>query len=241
MQFQSEYDRWHTRNQEGGPEHDDASSPWYSWVRRVLGDVRGVKVLEVACGRGGFIRHLATAGAHAYGMDFSFAAVSFAKAKTLDANPQLSAGLVQGDAHSLPFPDNFFDLVISCETIEHLPSPEKAVREFYRVACRGARLLLTTPNYLNLMGLYEIYAKFRHPNRTPDQPYDRLQIFSQTRALLQNAGWRITASDGVVHQLPLVPGRNPVPLPALDSNLFLRRALRIFAYHYCLIAEKDRL
>jgi SAM-dependent methyltransferase len=239
MKFQAEYDQWHTRIQELDPEHDDASSPWYSWVQQVLGNVHGLRVLEVACGRGGFIRRLAGAGAHAYGMDFSFAAVRVAKGKTVDANPSLSACLVQGDAHSLPFPDDFFDLVVSCETIEHLPSPDKAVREFYRVARPGARLFLTTPNYLNLMGLYEIYAKFRHPGRKPDQPFDRHQVFLQTRALLRHARWQIIASDGMVHQIPFWPGRSPMQFPTIDTKIFLRRMLRIFACHYCLVAQKS--
>lgn len=241
MKFQSDYDRWHARNQELDPGHDDASTPWYSWLEQVLGDVQGLRVLEVACGRGGFLKRLSKAGARAYGMDFSFAAVRLAKAKTLDTDPPVPACVVQGDAHALPFPDGVFDVIISCETIEHLPYPEKAVGEFYRVARPGALLYLTTPNYLNFMGLYEIYSKFRHPGRKGDQPFDRLQMFSQTRALLKHAGWRITASDGMVHQLPLIPGRNPVPLEGLDSNVFLRRALRIFAYHYCLIARKEEV
>lgn len=238
MKFQSEYDSWHTRTQTLNPAHDDSSSPWYLWVQQCLGDVRGMRVLEVACGRGGFIKRLSSAGAYAYGMDFSFSAVRLAKGKTLDADPHLPARLVQGDAHALPFADSYFDVVVSCETIEHLPFPEKSVREFYRVARPGARLFLTTPNYLNFMGLYEIYAKFRHPGRKPDQPFDRLQTFFQTRALVKRAGWRIIYSDGVVHQIPLLPGRNPIDITGIDSHLRIRKLFRVFAYHYCLIAEK---
>ena len=239
MKFQNEYDCWHTRNQNLDPAHDDASSPWYSWVQQSLGEVCGLRVLEVACGRGGFIRRLSGAGARAYGVDFSFAAVHLAKRKTLEADPSLSVCLVQGDAHALPFPDNFFDLTVSCETIEHLPLPDKAVREFYRVTRPGGRLFLTTPNYLNFMGLYEIYAKVRHPARTPDQPFDRLQVFVQTRALLKHAGWRIVHSDGMVHQIPFFPGHDPVRIEGLESNAHIRKLLSIFAYHYCLVAQKD--
>lgn len=128
------------------------------------------------------------------------------------------ACLVQGDANPMPFLDNYFDVVVSCETIEHLPLPDKAVREFYRVTRLGGRLLLTTPNDFNFMGLYEIYAKFRHPGLTPDQPFDRLQVFFQDRALLKHAGWRIIQSDGTGNQIPLLPRRNPIRIDGIESN-----------------------
>jgi ubiquinone/menaquinone biosynthesis C-methylase UbiE len=235
--LRGEYDKWHNRNQNLDPAHDDASSPWYAWVQQSLGDVCGLCVLEVACGRGGFIRRLSSAGARTYGLDFSFAAVRLAKQKAFEADPVLPACLTQGDAHALPFPPNFFDVVVSCETIEHLPAPLKALSEFYRVTRPGGRLFLTTPNYLNLMGLYEIYAKFRHPDRVPDQPFDRLQVFFQTRALLRHAGWRIIRSDGTVHQI-LLPGHNPIRVEGIETNSYIRRLLSPFAYHYCLVAGK---
>ena len=89
------------------------------------------------------------------------------------------------------------------------------------------------------MGLYEIYAKFRHSGRRPDQPFDRIQIFLQTRKLLKNAGWNICGSDGTVHQLPIFPGRNPVRIQSLETNRRVGRLLSIFALHYCLIAKKE--
>jgi ubiquinone/menaquinone biosynthesis C-methylase UbiE len=44
----------------------------------------------------------------------------------------------KGEASALPFPDKNFDLVVSCEVIEHLPygSYEKALSEFERVSKR---------------------------------------------------------------------------------------------------------
>jgi ubiquinone/menaquinone biosynthesis C-methylase UbiE len=99
--------------------------------------------------------------------------------RSLRSDEERQATFVQGDSHALPFPDDCFDLVVSCETIEHLPHPEKGVSEFHWVTGPGGRLFLTTPNYFNLMGLSEIYSKFRHPKRGPDQPYDRIQFFSR--------------------------------------------------------------
>jgi ubiquinone/menaquinone biosynthesis C-methylase UbiE len=238
MNLRADYDFWHQRVFEADPEHEDASSPWYQLVREQMGSVAGLRVLEVACGRGGFVRELARAGARVTGCDFSFSALGVAHAKLLAAGSRESAGLVQGDAQSLPFADAAFDLVVSCETIEHVPSADSAVREMHRVTRPGGKLLLTTPNYANLMGLYDVYSRMRHPSRRDDQPFDRRQWFPQIRRYIRRAGWKILRTDGTVHQFPFIPGRNPIGFPRLESNRTIRRLLSPFAYHYFVIAQK---
>jgi SAM-dependent methyltransferase len=51
---------------------------------------------------------------------------------------------VIGRAEDLPFPDASFDVVVCFQVLEHLDSPEQAVREFFRVLRPGGRVLLTT-------------------------------------------------------------------------------------------------
>jgi SAM-dependent methyltransferase len=46
-------------------------------------------------------------------------------------------GLLQADAHSLPFPDRSFDVVVSKQTLPHFAEPAKALAEMMRVAKRG--------------------------------------------------------------------------------------------------------
>jgi len=239
VSLRTEYDAWHQRVYESDRAHEDASSPWYELVRKTIGPVAGLQILEVACGRGGFVRELARAGARMVGCDFSFSALRVGKSK-LDENglKKLGGRLVQGDAQKLPFADASFDIVISCETIEHVPDAQSAVREMYRVARPGGRLFLTTPNYMNFMGLYELYALLRHPHRKDDQPFDRRQWFPQIRRCIRSAGWVISYSDGTVHQFPFIPGRNPLAFPRLEANATIRRLLSPFAYHYFVIARK---
>ncbi len=237
MSLRAGYDTWHQRVFDAAPDHEDASSPWYQLVRERLGPVAGLRILEVACGRCGFVRELARAGARVTGCDFSAAALRVGQTKLPAANGH-SAALTQGDAQNLPFANEAFDLVISCETIEHLPDPQRALREMWRITRPGGRLFLTTPNYLNFMGLYELYAAVRHPDRKSGQPFDRRQIFPQVRRWLRRAGWTILHTDGTVHQFPFIPGRNPVAFPALESNRTLRRILSPVAFHYFVIAGK---
>ncbi len=238
MSLRTDYDTWHQRIFDSEPEHEDADSPWYQLVREKIGSVQGLRVLEVACGRGGFVRELARAGAQVTGCDFSMSALAVAQARIGGLNGGARADLIQGDAQSLPFGSESFDLIVSCETIEHVPNVRSALREMWRVARRGAKLFLTTPNYANLMGLYDLYSRVRHPNRRDDQPFDRRQWIPQIRNFVSAAGWKIIYSDGTVHQLPVFPGRNPVLLPQLESNRVVRKLLSPFAYHYFLISEK---
>jgi ubiquinone/menaquinone biosynthesis C-methylase UbiE len=238
LSLRTDYDTWHRRIFDSEPEHEDADSPWYQLVREKIGSVQGLRVLEVACGRGGFVRELARAGAQVSGCDFSMSALAVAQARIARLNDGARADLIQGDAQSLPFGSESFDLIVSCETIEHVPNVRSALREMWRVARRGAKLFLTTPNYANLMGLYDLYSRVRHPHRRDDQPFDRRQWIPQIRNFVSAAGWKIIYSDGTVHQLPVFPGRNPVLLPQLESNRVVRKLLSPFAYHYFLISEK---
>ncbi len=238
MSLRTEYDKWHERVFNAAPEHEDASSPWYELVREQVGNVAGLRILEVACGRGGFVRELARSGAHVTGCDFSLTALRVGQAKLRAQGNGTSAALIQGDAQALPFADESFDLVVSCETIEHVPDVQEALREMWRIARPGAKLFLTTPNYANLMGLYDLYARVRHPGRRDDQPFDRRQWFPQIRGYVRGAGWTILRSDGTVHQLPIIPGHNPIELPFLESSRTLRRLLSPIALHYFLLSEK---
>ena len=243
MSLTTEYDKWHTNVLEANPEHPDESSPWYRLVLEYLPSLKDRRVLEIACGRGGFSRLLASKGAIMCGADFSGSAIAIAKDKLL-RNAKLADRLayLQADAQCMPFGDSSFDIVISCETIEHVPDPGVAVLEMYRVCKPGGMLYLTTPNYLNLIGLYELFMAVRKKKHRSDfaQPLDRHSVFFQTRKLVRKAGWQIVRTDGTVHQVP-VKGRNPITINFLEKNHGLRRCLRAVALHYLLIGRKPEI
>lgn len=51
---------------------------------------------------------------------------------------------VLGDAQALGFASGIFDVVLCTEVLEHLPEPQKAIDEMFRVLKPGGTLLLTT-------------------------------------------------------------------------------------------------
>jgi SAM-dependent methyltransferase len=223
------YDHWHAQL-EGVAEADD---PWHQLVRRHLGSIEGASVLEIGCGRGGFARWLSQHGAQTLlAADFSPTAVAIA-AKAVAGLP---CQLEVADIGCLPHSDNRFDIVISCETIEHVPDPQGAVAELARVMRPGGRLLLTTPNYMSTMGLYRAYRHIvGRPFRESGQPINNLTLLPRTMYWLRHAGLRPTFADAKGHYL-FFPHRRPIPIPLLDRA---GRWVGTLAHHQLIAATKN--
>ena len=63
--------------------------------------------------------------------------------------PELTLNI--GDLNqSLPYPNDSFDYLICLDGIEHTENPSNAIREFQRVLKKGGKILLSTPNFLNI-------------------------------------------------------------------------------------------
>ena len=84
----------------------------------------GMKLLDIACGRGEFSVIAAYQGAEAIGIDFSLNALKFAnkvrKAHFDKLPKQGTINLIQANATTLPFADNSFDRITMLDIIEHL-------------------------------------------------------------------------------------------------------------------------
>jgi ubiquinone/menaquinone biosynthesis C-methylase UbiE len=104
-------------------------------IRRHL--TPGDKVLDAGCGRYlRFCRELTDAGT-VVGIDLE---------TTLETDNRTPPFGVRGDVGRLPFPSNYFDLVISRSVVEHLDDPPAVFREFARVLGPGGKVVIITPN-----------------------------------------------------------------------------------------------
>jgi len=100
---------------------------------QAAGVTAGHKVLDVACGAGYIAAAARDAGAEAIGVDFSPAQVRLAE----QTYPDLR--FIEGDAEALPFEDSVFDAVLNGFGMPHVPNPDKASAEAYRVLKPGGR------------------------------------------------------------------------------------------------------
>ncbi|MEO1440422.1 MAG: glycosyltransferase [Chloroflexota bacterium] len=64
------------------------------------------------------------------------------------------------DAHALPFPDDYFGVILCTEVLEHCIDPQQAINEFYRVLKPGGTLLLTTRFVFPLHDVPHDYFRF---------------------------------------------------------------------------------
>ncbi|MEO8507242.1 MAG: class I SAM-dependent methyltransferase [Betaproteobacteria bacterium] len=114
----------------------------YAFARRF---VAGRRVLDVACGEGYGSALLAAVAADVIGVDIADEAVAHART-VYAARPNLR--FEQGSAAALPLVDGTVDVVVSFETIEHLPAVEqpRMLAEVARVLKSDGLLLLSAPN-----------------------------------------------------------------------------------------------
>jgi SAM-dependent methyltransferase len=94
----------------------------------------------VATGPGYVAAEAAHRGATVWGVDVAEAMVARARAE----HPGVE--FRRADAQALPFEDGAFDLVVSFETIEHVPDARRTLAEFRRVLADEGMLVISTPN-----------------------------------------------------------------------------------------------
>lgn len=110
----------------------------------------GGRVLDVGCNRGFDLLRLharfSSLGLKLYGIDVSPADLRVAKERCRSVPPPASVSFQLSVAERLPHRDGTFDAVLCSEVVEHLPDPDRALGEIWRVTKPGGVLALTTPN-----------------------------------------------------------------------------------------------
>jgi ubiquinone/menaquinone biosynthesis C-methylase UbiE len=149
----------------------------------------GMEVLDVGTGPGYAAQQASDRGASVTGVDIADELVALARRR----HPEIR--FLVADAEELPFEQDSFDAVVSNFTINHLPQPERAVREFARVASPGGRLALSaweTPERNRLLGILIDALRACRVNRPAREPAGpdphRFADDERFSELLQSAG-----------------------------------------------------
>lgn len=104
----------------------------------------GEVVLDVGCGTGTLAiaaKRQAGAAGRVHGIDASPEMLAYATRKARRAGMEVA--FVEAPAQALPFPDAFFNVVLTCVMLHHLPRPARieCAREIRRVLKPGGRVL----------------------------------------------------------------------------------------------------
>ena len=113
-------------------------------VLKLLGDIKDKMILDIGAGTGRVSVPLAKAGAKVTALDVSEEMLRQVQGKSKKGKVVIET--VVGDAESLPFEDNSFDMVVAGFLIVHLKDPTRFLDEAYRVLKDGGVLLVTNIN-----------------------------------------------------------------------------------------------
>lgn len=225
------YEAWHQ-------DHRTGEGPWYGMVRGALSQratlTVGARILEIGCGEGTFSRWLASQSAAAVvGADFASTAIS--RARQGREAPNLTFEVQ--DVQRLSYRDAEFDLIVSCETLEHVPNPSHGVLELARVLRPGGTLLLTMPNYFSVTGLHRLWRMLSGRGWDEGgQPLVNWTAYPRTRMWLFRAGLEVRATAGHGFYVPVPrhtgPPKDHVPPP------WLYPLVKPLALHLLMSAQK---
>ena len=144
------------------------------WKRRLIqlaGAQSGQHALDLCCGTGDIALGLARRGAEVVGLDFSKPMLAVAEQRArklkldLRQNEHASSEpvhFIHADAQNIPFPNAYFDITTMSYGLRNLASWETGLREMWRVAKPGGRVLVLDfgkPNNPLWRGLYFTYLK----------------------------------------------------------------------------------
>jgi SAM-dependent methyltransferase len=163
---------------------------------------QGQRVLDVACGEGYGSALLAANALSVTGVDISVEAIRHAEENYGSAHPNLR--FLQASAASLPLEDHSVDLIVSFETIEHLPQPLQApmIEEFARVLAPNGILILSSPNRPEysppgaLPNPFHVYELDRRELEILLEPFFPSQIWLSQRQWFGSTLWREPVLSG---------------------------------------------
>jgi SAM-dependent methyltransferase len=145
----------------------------------LLGDVRGLRVVDFGCGSGANTVLLATRGAEVWGVDISEDLIRLAGRRLAVNGRAGRARFVVGSAHDLPFPDGSVDVLFGIAVLHHLDLALVS-REVHRVLRPGGRAIFQEP-VRNSRAIRVLRALI--PYRAPDvSPFERPLTDAELRA-----------------------------------------------------------
>ncbi len=151
-------------------------------IRSAAGQRACGRVLVDGCGVGMYLARLAPDAAQAVGLDIELE-------RAQDAH-SLAGQVVCAAGERLPFPDNWFDLTLSHEVLEHVQDHRLALEEIVRTLKPGGRLALFVPNRGYPFETHGIYWRGRYhfgniplvnylPRRLRDRLAPHVQIYTR--------------------------------------------------------------
>jgi len=170
-----------------------------------------IRVLEIGCGNGAFLRKLKHSGImHVYGIEPSQEAASF--------DPDLKAHITRGMLAPGIFPDEFFDLICVFQVFDHVAEPEIFLNTVRRYLKTGGKVIFIQHD----AGSWSAKLfKERSPIVDIEHPF--LYSKKTIRKIFELQQFKIIKIFQVSNRYPLSYWLKLFPLPRLFKNFILSR------------------
>lgn len=164
------------------------------------------KILDIGCRAGAYTILVARKSTSVVGLDLSKNAVRSVKEWAQEEGLGERIYFVVGDAENLPFKENYFDIIICSEVLEHLKVIWKGINELLRVLKKDSIAIISMPN---LMSYHHFRRKVKHmarkflgkrPRRDPHLEFPFWRIINILRSVKLNIV-KVTST----HLFPLEP------------------------------------
>ena len=214
---------------------DETPQPWrpYESLVRMLGAIKGKRILDAGCGDGWLSVILAKRGAIVDGFDISPSAIKFAQDRAAINGVGNGCTFRAASAYDLPYPEAEFDGVIGSAILHHLGDKQRFARELRRVMKPGAVAVFQEP-FGNSLVLERFRTFVPVPSMSPDDPDQWKQQFKYGDLKPFEKHFRVQVKEyHLLSRLDRVipPGRTLTFLERLDRRIlasfpFLRRYAR---------------
>ncbi|MBI1806089.1 MAG: class I SAM-dependent methyltransferase [Ignavibacteria bacterium] len=155
----------------------------------------GDRFLDIGCGEGTLAMQVQNRFKEVHGIDISEDAVRLANQNGVKATR------VNLNIEPIPYPDNYFDTVVSLDVIEHVFDPIRFLKEIHRVLRRDGYTIISTPNIRKIQRILELIR-----GRFPRTSYDpigfdggHLHYFTSKdmKVLLEQHAFTVTLLNGI--------------------------------------------
>jgi SAM-dependent methyltransferase len=126
---------WSVRTDDWATIQERQVAPAFEAALDALAIAAGVRLLDVGCGAGMFLRLAADRGADVSGLDASEGMLAHARRRVP------GAALVTGELEDLPYDDGGFDVVTGFNSFQYAARPAAALAEAVRVLAPDGRVL----------------------------------------------------------------------------------------------------
>lgn len=108
-------------------------------------DFKGKKILDIGCGKGGVALLCAMRGAVVSAFDIDKDEINIAILRAKQCNLD-NINFFTNNAETIPYPDNYFDLVIASSVLEHVRNLDGIIKEMTRVTKVDGMCCISCPN-----------------------------------------------------------------------------------------------